>query len=80
VPSELLVVKRVALQTVVEDADEPVGEGAEGVVAGACSLWCWRLDLNWATADVTAGTCSSCSPQPQYDGLPGMPFRAPADT
>jgi hypothetical protein len=32
VPGEVLVVKGVASQTAVEDADEPVGEGAEGLV------------------------------------------------
>jgi hypothetical protein len=34
VPGEVLVVEGVALQTAVEDADEPVGEGAEGLVVG----------------------------------------------
>jgi hypothetical protein len=34
VPGEVLVIKGVAWQVAVEDADEPVGEGAEGLVAG----------------------------------------------
>jgi hypothetical protein len=34
VPGEVLVVKGVASQTAVEDADEPVGEGVESLVVG----------------------------------------------
>lgn len=37
VPGEALVVESVACQAAVEDADEPVGEGSEGLVIGGSS-------------------------------------------